>query len=465
MSNYIFHDDFLLSNEASKILYHGYAAGMPIIDYHNHLPPQEIADNKKFNNLTDIWLRGDHYKWRAMRTLGINEELITGNAPDEEKFQAWAGCVPQTIRNPLFHWTHLELKDPFGVKKYLNAETAGEIYKTCKEKLGTDDFSTQGLLKHFNVKLVCTTDDPCDDLAPHITIANEPFGTKVVAGFRPDKVFAINNREAFLEVAANTKIASLDDLLLALQNRVDYFHEYGCRMSDHGLVTLPNVTELAGRDLAEVNKVLSHRGNDEVQHETAFAGKVLLELCRMYHKKGWVQQFHLGPIRNNNTRYFKKLGADTGFDSVGDDSQASSLSFFLNELDKTDQLTKTIIYNINPSQNEVFATAIGNFNDGTVKGKIQFGSGWWFNDTLDGMTKQLNSLSSMGILSCFVGMLTDSRSFLSFPRHEYFRRWLCNILGQEIENGLLPNDEKWIGKIVQDISFNNAKQYFGLSDI
>ncbi len=465
---YFLTEDFLLQSEAARKLYHDYAVGLPIIDYHNHLPPNEIADNKQFKNITEIWLKGDHYKWRAMRTLGINEQFITGTASDEEKFRAWATCVPKTVRNPLFHWTHLELKNPFGINKYLNADTADGIYKHCNELLANDTFSTRGLLQHFNVEMACTTDDPCDDLNHHKKIAADNYAVKVMPGFRPDKVFNIANREAFiaylqkLEVASGIDIVDFNSLLAALQNRVNYFHAVGCRIADHGLVVMPSSTNLQIETKNEFRIFISKKDAAPFAHPENFAGAVLKELCKMYHQKGWVQQFHLGPLRNNNSRLFIKHGADSGFDSIGDQLQAQSLSAFLNELDKTDQLTKTIIYNINPAANEAFASITGNFNDGSVKGKVQFGSGWWFLDQKDGMEKQLNALSGIGIVSTFIGMLTDSRSFLSFPRHEYFRRILCNIFGDEMEKGLLPNDEKWMGKIIQDICYNNAKEYFNL---
>jgi glucuronate isomerase len=459
-------ENFLLQSKTAEILYHQYAAQLPIIDYHNHLPPQEIAENKKYQNLTEIWLKGDHYKWRAMRTLGISEKLITGDAGDEEKFNAWAGCVPQTVRNPLFHWTQMELKNPFGINKYLNPSTAKEIYEHCNGLLKQDAFSTQGLLLHFKVEVACTTDDPTDDLRYHRQINKSNFGVKIFPSFRPDKIFNIANPQLFfnyvakLELTANTTIHDFDSLLDALQKRVDYFHAAGCRVADHGLVTMPASSVWNDSLQKEFKVFLSGKGESPFSQPDVFFGAVLKELCRMYHKKGWAQQFHLGPLRNNNSRMFALLGPDSGFDSIGDHMQAQHLAAFLNELDKTDELAKTVIYNINPSLNEVFASMTGNFNDGSVKGKVQYGSGWWFLDQLDGMIKQINALSGIGIVSTFVGMLTDSRSFLSFPRHDYFRRLLCNMFGEEMEKGLLPNDEKWIGKIVQDICYYNAKEYF-----
>ncbi|MCX6207674.1 MAG: glucuronate isomerase [Bacteroidetes bacterium] len=467
-SNYFLSEDFLLFSSTAKKLYHDYASKMPIIDYHNHLPPNEIAANKKFSSLTEIWLKGDHYKWRAMRTLGVNEKFITGDASEAEKFNAWASAVPKTIRNPLFHWTHMEMKDPFGVQQYLNEQSASTIYKHCNELLQTDEFSTQSLLQHFNVEMVGTTDDPCDDLQYHKAIQQSNFKTKVLPSFRPDKVLDITNRATFLnylqqlEKASGLSITSIDTLLEALQKRVDYFHLVGGRIADYGLATLPSTVQFSETLEKEFVSFLSDINAPAFSHPENFAGYILLNLCRMYHKKGWVQQFHIGAIRNNNNRLLKHLGPDTGFDSINDIQHAKNLSTFLDALDQLNELGKTIIYNNNPADNEVFASMIGNFNDGTIKGKVQFGSGWWYLDQIDGMEKQLNALSNIGIVSTFVGMLTDSRSFLSYPRHEYFRRVLCNLFGNEMENGKLPSDELWVGNIIKDICYNNAKEYFNL---
>ncbi len=458
--------NFLLQSNQAINLYHTYAKDLPIIDYHCHLNPSEIANNKQFTSLTEIWLKGDHYKWRAMRTMGINEQYITGNASDEEKFMAWATIVPQTIRNPLFHWTHMELKKPFNIHAYLNSSTAKNIYQTCNNHLTEQAFSAQGLLLQFNVQFVGTTDDPCDDLLYHQQIKNSNLAIAVKPSFRPDKVLNIGNKTVFinyiqqLETATGISIKNIASLLQALQNRVDYFNDNGCIISDHGLTHMPIVDGFNTSLENEFELFLSNESKTHYSNPDAFAGYILLELCKMYHAKSWVQQFHLGPIRNNNTRLLQQIGADAGLDSIGDFQQATTLSKFLDKLDVTGQLTKTIIYNINPADNDVFAAMIGNFNDGSSKGKIQFGSGWWFLDQKDGMEKQLNALSNMGLISTFVGMLTDSRSFLSFPRHEYFRRILCNILGNEMQQGLLPNDEKWIGEIVQQICYYNAKEYF-----
>jgi glucuronate isomerase len=465
MHDYIFTDDFLLQGESARRLYHEYASGMPIIDYHCHLPPGEIASNKKFGNLTDIWLRGDHYKWRAMRTLGVNEELITGAANDELKFNTWASLVPKTVRNPLFHWTHLELKNVFGIRKYLNASTAAEIYATANEKLKHDDLSTQSILRDFKVEYVGTTDEPWDSLEYHQALAGAK-GPRVSPSFRPDKVLFIDKPDFFkylqqLQDTSGIEIRDLTTLLEALQNRVNFFHANGCRVSDHGLIQMPARFQFDKQHEIELSSFIANR-KGSFSDPDAFMGYMLIELCRMYHARGWVQQFHLGPIRNNNTRLNNKLGADSGFDSIGDFPQAQQLAAFFDHLDQTDQLAKTVIYNINPADNEVFASMCGNFNDGSISGKMQFGSGWWFLDQKDGMEKQLNAFSNMGLISTFIGMITDSRSFLSFPRHEYFRRILCNLLGDEIDQGLLPGDLKWIGGMVQDICYNNAKTYFNI---
>lgn len=460
-------DDFLLYSEKARILYHDYAKDLPIIDYHNHLPPQEIAENKNFKTITEVWLKGDHYKWRAMRTLAVDESLITGDASDEDKFHAWAKIVPSTIRNPLFHWTHMELKNPFGINNFLNADSASEIYQHTNQLLAQSDFTTQGLLKQFKVQMVGTTDDPADSLEYHKAILNQNIELKVKPSFRPDKSLMIGDATVYrayiqkLSTASGIQITDVESLLAALRNRIDFFAVHGCSISDHGLTSIPSKVTLTDEQKTEYAQFL--KGDANYFSDTdAFAGYVLTEVCKMYHEKGWVQQFHLGAIRNNNHGMMRKLGPDTGYDSIGDFKQAESLSNFLGNLSLEDQLTKTIIYNLNPADNDVFATMIGNFADGKVKGKVQFGSGWWFLDQKDGMEKQLNSLSNMGVLSTFIGMLTDSRSFLSYPRHEYFRRILCNLLGNEMENGQVPDDEKWIGKIVQDISYYNAKEYFGL---
>jgi glucuronate isomerase len=460
-------EDFLLRTETARILYHQYAKDMPIIDYHCHLPPDQIAEDKQFDNLTQIWLYGDHYKWRAMRANGINEKYCTGNASDWEKFEQWAATVPYTMRNPLYHWTHLELKRYFDIDLILNKDTAREIYDACNEKLKQPEFSVNGLLQKMNVKVICTTDDPIDSLAYHKQIAGQNFSIQVLPTFRPDKVMLLIDSppdfNAYLALLAQqTGLGSIEtyaDLLQHIQNRHDFFAEMGGRLSDHGL---EHIYADFDENLAKQAFLKAKTGTLPTEQErTAFKSVLLSEMAKMDHAKSWTQQFHLGALRNNNARMLRELGPDTGWDSIGDYSQAQNLSKFLNHLDSTNQLSKTILYNLNPSDNEVLATMTGNYNDGTVAGKMQFGSGWWFLDQKDGMERQMNALSNMGLLSRFVGMLTDSRSFLSYPRHEYFRRILCNLLGNDVENGELPNDIAWLGKMVQDISYNNANQYFG----
>lgn len=464
MNTKFINDNFLLESSFAEELYHTYAQPLPIIDYHNHLPPQEIAEDKIFGNLTKVWINGDHYKWRAMRTLGIDEKFITGAASDQEKFIHWAKTVPYTMRNPLYHWTHLELARYFDIYDLLDEKSAERIYQETSEKLSAPEYSCQNLLLKANAEVVCTTEDPTDTLEQHKKLAKSNFGVKVSTAFRPDKAILISNPgyNDYLDAlakSADLEISSYDDLCEALKRRIDYFHQNGCRLCDHGLdhMYFEKFTE------NEVKSIFQKKRHNQTITEAEalkFQSAILLFLSETYHEYGWVQQFHLGALRNNNARMHQILGPDTGWDSINDYPQARKLSAFLNALDSKDKLTKTIIYNLNPADNEVMATMIGNFNDGSVKGKIQFGSGWWFLDQKDGMTKQLNALSNMGLISCFVGMLTDSRSFLSFPRHEYFRRVLCNLLGDEIKRGELPNDMEWIGKLVSDISYNNAKNYF-----
>jgi glucuronate isomerase len=458
-------DDFLLQSDFAKRLYHGYAKNQPIIDYHCHLSPQDIATNRVFSNMSSIWLAGDHYKWRAMRTLGINEKYITGNGSDEEKFEQWAISVPDTMRNPLYHWTHLELKRYFGIDELLNGDSAKAIYTRCNKDLATPAFATRGLLKTMNVEVVCTTDDPIDSLEYHQQVKKEKYELKLLPAFRPDKSFAIDdpatyrNYIAKLSEASGVNIKTFGDLLAALDKRAEFFHSCGGRLSDHGLEQLYFEKD-SPHDPEKIFQTVIGGKAVSVQENQTFKYHVLFALGKMYHKRGWVQQFHLGALRNANHRMLRQLGPDTGFDSIGDFSQARQMSQFFNELDNTNQLAQTVIYNVNPGDNEVFAAMIGNFNDGSVKGKMQFGSGWWFLDQKDGMEKQMNALSNIGLLSCFIGMLTDSRSFLSFPRHEYFRRVLCNLIGKDVDSGELPADEKWLGKMVADISYGNARSYF-----
>ena len=458
------HEDFLLENKYAQELYHNYAKDQPIIDYHNHLPPQEIAEDRIYCNMTRIWINGDHYKWRAMRTMGVDEKFITGDGSDKEKFMNWAKTVPFTMRNPLYHWTHLELARYFDIYDLLNERSAERIYRETSEKLSSPEYSCQNLLRKVNAEVVCTTEDPIDSLEYHQTLANSGFNIRVSTAFRPDKAILISNKgyNAYIDTLGKTadiEINTFHELCDALKSRISFFDQNGCKLCDHGLDRM--YYELYTE--AEVQSIfLKKRAGQELTNSEAskFQSALLLFLSETYHEYGWVQQFHLGALRNNNARMHSLLGPDTGWDSIGDYPQAQQLSAFLNALERKDKLVKTIIYNLNPSDNEVFASMIGNFNDGSIKGKVQFGSGWWFLDQKDGMTRQLNALSNMGLISCFIGMLTDSRSFLSFPRHEYFRRVLCNLFGDEIQRGELPNDIAWIGKLVQDISYQNAKDYF-----
>ncbi|MRX69416.1 D-glucuronate isomerase [Flavobacterium resistens] len=463
-ANTFINDNFLLENKFAEELYHNYSKNQPIIDYHNHLNPQFIAEDKIFDNITQVWINGDHYKWRAMRTLGINEQFVTGNGSDKDKFLNWGKTVPYTMRNPLYHWTHLELARYFDIYDLLNEKSAEKIYIETSEKINSQAYSTQNLLKKVNAELVCTTEDPIDNLEFHKKLTQNPIGTKMSTAFRPDKAILISNDgyNAYVDTLGEVSgiaIETYTDLRAALRKRIEFFNENGCKLSDHGLdqIYFENFTE---NEVSAIFKKKRENGILSPEEALKFQSAILLFLSETYHEFGWVQQFHLGALRNNNARMHRILGPDTGWDSIGDYPQAQKLSSFLNALDSKDKLSKTIIYNLNPADNEVMATMIGNFNDGSVRGKVQFGSGWWFLDQKDGMTKQLNALSNMGLISCFVGMLTDSRSFLSFPRHEYFRRILCNLLGDEIKRGELPNDMEWIGKLVSDISYNNAKEYF-----
>ena len=458
-------ENFLLQNKTAQELYHDFAESMPVIDYHNHLPPEQIANDINFENLTQVWLYGDHYKWRAMRTNGIDEKYCTGDATDFEKFERWAVTVPYTMRNPLYHWTHLELQRYFGIDKILNADTAKEIYDEASAKLLTKAYSVRNLIQMMNVKVLCTTDDPADTLEHHQKIKADGFETKVLPAFRPDKAMNVDDAVSFkayvkkIESVSNISVSSYSDYLVALKKRHDYFAENGCSVSDHGLEQI-YAEDFTDSEISYIfDKIRIGKDLDSSENRK-FKSAMLLEFAKWDHEKGWVQQYHLGALRNNSARMLGQLGADTGWDSIGDFSQGKALSKFLNKLDSTNQLGKTIIYNLNPADNELMATMVGNFNDGSVAGKVQFGAAWWFLDQKDGMIKQMNALSNMGLLSKFVGMLTDSRSFMSYPRHEYFRRILCNMFGEEIENGELPNDIQWTGKIIQDICFNNAKNYF-----
>jgi len=459
--------DFLLQTETAQKLYHQHAEKQPIIDYHCHLNPSMVAGDYRFHSLTELWMGGDHYKWRAMRANGIDEKYITGkDTSDWEKFEKWAATVPYTMRNPLYHWTHLELKTCFGVEKLLSSHTAREIYEECTAKLQTSEYSARNLMRKYNVETVCTTDDPVDSLEHHIKTRNDGFEIKMLPTWRPDRAMAVENQAAFrkyiekLSDVSGVSIASFDDMIFALRKRQDFFAGQGCKLSDHG------IEEFCAEDYTEdeiraiFNKVY---GGEELNYWEIlqFKSAMLVIFAEMDCEKGWTQQFHYGAIRNNNTRLFKRIGADTGFDSMGTFLTSKAMAKFLDTLDKQNKLAKTIIYNLNPADNEMVATMIGNFQDGSVAGKIQLGSGWWFLDQKDGIEKQLNTLSVMGLLSRFVGMLTDSRSFLSYPRHEYFRRTLCNLIGNDVENGYLPEEElDFLGQMVADISYFNAKNFF-----
>ena len=462
-------DDFLLQTQTAKTLYHQFAKDMPIYDYHCHLPVQDIAENKKFDNLTQIWLNDDHYKWRAMRANGVDEDFITGNRSDFEKFQAWAATVPKTIGNPLYQWTHLELKRYFGIEgELLNQNTAEGIYDHCFKLLQSDGFSTRQILQKMDVRLICTTDDPLDSLEYHRRIEKTPdFPVRVLPAFRPDKAMAVESPEDFnawvdrLEAVADTEILNYDTYVAALRQRHDFFHQTGCRLSDHGIERpfAENYTE------AQTQRVFERVRSGKMLEESEirqFKSAMLIDLAVMDAEKGWTQQFHLGALRNVNTRAMRQLGPDSGYDTIGDFEMAQPLARFLDQLENQGKLAKTILYVVNPRNNEMIAAMIGNFQDGGIPGKIQFGSAWWYNDQKDGMEAQIRTLANMGLLSRFVGMLTDSRSFLSYPRHEYFRRVLCNLLGNDVENGELPDDLELIGGMVRDICFNNAVAYFGM---
>ena len=457
--------DFLLDTETGKHLYHEYASPLPIIDYHCHLPVQQIAENHRFENLTEIWLRGDHYKWRAMRMNGIDEAFISGEKNDWEKFLRWSETVPYTLRNPLYHWTHLELQRYFGVDKILHAGSAKEVYDYCNQKLQTSEFRVHGLLNKMKVEVICTTDDPADSLDYHRSIGNQSINVKVFPAFRPDQAMSIGDPVRFqkyiekLGKSADISITSLSFLLDALKKRHDFFHSVGCRISDHGLERFYDV-EWTETELKRIFDKVRNGNNADRLEIQQFQSALLLQFAEWDYEKDWVQQFHIGALRNNNSRKLDNLGPDTGWDSIGDFPQAHDLSAFLNSLDKNNRLAKTILYNNNPADNEMMATMIGNFNDGSVPGKVQWGSAWWFMDQKEGIEKQLNALSNMGLISRFVGMITDSRSFLSYPRHEYFRRIVCGIFGREIERGELPNDMGWTGKIIKDICYFNANLFF-----
>lgn len=458
-------EDFLLQTETAKKLYHEHAAKMPIFDYHCHINPKDIAEDRMFTSITEIWLAGDHYKWRAMRTNGIDEKFCTGKANDWEKFEKWAETVQYTLRNPLYHWTHLELKKFFGINEVLSSKNARSIYDTCNEKLQTPQYSCRNIIRMANVHTICTTDDPVDSLEYHQKIKADGFEVAVLPAWRPDKAmmveFPISYNQYINQLASvsEMEIKTFDDLMIALNKRHRFFHENGCRLSDHGLDTA-YAEEYTAEEIDALFLKVRIGYRLTTREILKFKSCMLYEFGRMDHSRGWTQQFHIGALRNNNTRQFNLTGPDTGFDSIGDKPIAESLSKLLDRLDSEFKLSKTILYNLNPRDNEVYATMIGNFQDRSIPGKIQYGSGWWFLDQKDGIEKQLNTLSNLGLLSRFVGMLTDSRSFLSYTRHEYFRRILCNLLGNDVENGEIPNDLELLGQMVENICFNNAKNYF-----
>ncbi|MBP3574326.1 MAG: glucuronate isomerase [Prevotella sp.] len=463
-------ENFLLETKTAQDLYHNHAAKMPIIDYHCHLIPQMVAENKRFDSIAQIWLMGDHYKWRAMRSNGVNERFCTGkDTTDWEKFEKWAETVPYTFRNPLYHWTHLELKTAFGIEETLNPTNARAIFDKCNDLIANDaKFTPRGLMEHYNVELVCTTDDPVDTLEYHdVVAADQTCKTRMIPAWRPDAAMNIEAAtfKAYVEklsAVSGVEIKTFADMIAALQKRHDFFASKGCKLSDHGIEEFYDEPYTDAEIDAILDKALSGK-NVTVEEQRKYKHAFLKEMAIMDYEAGWTQQFHYGAIRNNNTLMFNKLGADTGFDSIGEFTTAKAMSHFLDELNVQGKLAKTILYNLNPCANEVIATMLGNFQDGSCPGKIQWGSGWWFLDQKDGMEKQMNALSVLGLLSRFVGMLTDSRSFLSYPRHEYFRRTLCNLVGKDIENGLIPfegYEEQRVRQMIEDICYNNAKQYF-----
>jgi len=461
-------EDFLLHSKTARRLYHQYAEEQPILDYHCHLPPQDVSVNRRFENLCEIWLEGDHYKWRAMRANGVDEKYCTGDMPAYEKFLAWARTVPYTLRNPLYHWTHLELKRYFGIDELLDESSAARIWERANELLAGDDLRAHGILRRFQVRAVCTTDDPTDDLACHKAIAASGLATKVFPAFRPDKALNVHLPELFqawiarLEAAANTSIGKFAEFVDALKKRHDFFHQMGGRLSDHGMNCVFGEFAGEGEAAAIFDKARSGQPATPGEH-ARFAGFMMLEFGRWDAQAGWTKQIHLGARRNNNTRRFRELGPDTGFDSIGDWPQADALGSYLDRLDQENALPKMVLYNLNPSDNYVLATMAGNFQDGSVAGKIQFGSGWWFLDQKEAMTWQINALSNCGLLSRFLGMLTDSRSFMSYPRHEYFRRVLCNLLAADVEAGEIPDSDELLAPMIRNICYGNARRFLGLA--
>ena len=459
------HENFLLTSKTAKRLYHQYAAKQPVIDFHCHLSPAMIADDRQFENLTQAWLEGDHYKWRAMRTNGISEEYCTGKSPDNEKFMKWAETVPYTAGNPLYHWTHLELARYFGIFTLLSPSTAAEIYDTASSLLRSKEFSIKGLIRKMNVEVICTTDDPADDLGYHRRLKGA-FETRVLPAWRPDNVIKTDDPVKFrayigkLSEAAGVEIKSFRHLIEALDKRHQFFHDNGARLSDHGMdrFYFDTYTET---DADKIFRKLMEGKTISVDETEKYRTAAMTELCRMNHRRGWAQQFHVGAIRNNNIRKFRQMGPDTGWDSIGAPQDTVKMSRFLCSLDETNQLAKTLLYNLNPADNEMMVTMAGNFNDGTTPVKVQYGAAWWFLDQKTGMEKHLRDLASLGLLSRFAGMVTDSRSFLSYPRHEYFRRIVCNYIGEDVEKGLIPEDEELLKIMIERISYKNAKEYFG----
>lgn len=459
--------DFLLESMPACTLYHEYAAPMPIFDYHCHIPPSDILTDRQFCNLTEIWLGGDHYKWRVMRACGVDERFITGDAPAEEKFEAWARVVPRIVRNPLYQWTHLELRRVFGVDELLNPDTAREIYSHCTSLLGKKEFSARSIIRKFRVEALCTTDDPSSTLEEHRKIRESGFETIVAPAFRPDRALEGHLPERFnpwlerLAELAEVRIDSFGRFMECLWKRHQFFHDNGCRLSDYGIETC-YASDWSSAQVEESFTLLRSGRALSGEALLRFRSAVLYELLSMDASQGWTQQLHLGAMRNNNSRMMARLGPDTGYDAMGDFEQGRHLSRLLDKLERTGKLGKTIVYSLNPRDNDMIPSILGCFQDGTVPGKMQMGSAWWFTDTKDGMTRQIEALSAVGVLSRFVGMLTDSRSLLSYPRHEYFRRILCNIIGGDVERGELPEDYALLGGMVRDICYNNAKEYFDL---
>jgi len=461
------HEDFLLQTQKARRLYHQFAEDEPILDFHCHLSPREIAENRRFENLAEIWLEGDHYKWRAMRSNGVAENFCTGDAEPFAKFKAWAATVPHTLRNPLYHWTHLELKRYFDIDELLDEASAARIWKEANEKLSTPELTTQGILKKFQVSVVCTADDPTDDFKYHKAIAASGLATRVLPTFRPDKALTVHEPESFnqwvnrLAEVADVEINSLAKFQAALRARHDFFHAQGCRISDHGMEHC--FADFCSEKIASgIFEKTRNAKKISPEDQSQFATFMMLFFGRLDAEKGWTKQLHLGAMRDNNTRRLRELGPNTGFDSIGNFPQAAALSKYLDHLDQENALPKTIIYNLNPADNYIFATMLVNFQDGSVPGKIQLGSGWWFLDQKEGIERQLNALSNLGLLSRFVGMVTDSRSFMSYPRHEYFRRVLCNLIGRDMENGEIPDDESFLGPMIRDICHENARGYLAL---